>query len=101
MFVCLYVVFISPGLAAKFADAVLDRAKQDKRPGVADYLKSAAPKVNAANKRMVEATNQYTADPGNVAAQKEVDAATNELINVVQDVLDKLTPAPKQAQVCQ
>jgi hypothetical protein len=85
-------------LAAKFADAVLDRAKQDKRPGVADMLKAAAPKVNAANKRMVEATNAYTADPGSAAAQKEVDAATNELINVVQDVLDKLTPSPKMAQ---
>lgn len=47
-------------------------------------LKAAAPKVNAANQRMVEATNAYTADPGNASAQREVDAATNELINVVQ-----------------
>ena len=33
-------------------------------------LKAAAPKVNAANKRMVEATNQYTADPASQARRR-------------------------------
>jgi hypothetical protein len=84
-------------LAAKFSDAVQDRAKHDKRPGVGELLRAAAPKVDAANKRMVEATNAYTSDPASAAAQKEVDAATNELIAVVQDVLDKLTPLPAMA----
>ena len=47
---------------------------------------------------MVEATNAYTSDPGSASAQKEVDAATNELISVVQDVLDQLVPPPTEAQ---
>lgn len=85
-------------LAAKFADGVLDRAKHDTRPGVAAFLKQAEPKIEAANKAMVEATNAYAADPANAAAQADVDRTTNKLIDEVQAVLDKLSPSLTQAE---
>jgi hypothetical protein len=77
-----------------FKQMVEKRAEIDKRPKVAQKLKESAPKLESGNKRMVDGSNDYIADP-NAKTSEEVHAGTQALLDLVDDIMDGLYPKAK------
>jgi hypothetical protein len=84
-------------LAAKFADAAADLAKADKRPGVADALAKAIPEVDAAQKALVAASNEYAAKPEDAAAAAAAKAAAEHLKDAVRRAVASVRPPVTKA----
>ncbi len=77
-----------------FKQMVEKRAAIDQRPRVAAKLKESAPKLETGNRRMVDGSNDYIAEP-NRKNSDEVHGATQALLDLVDDIMDGLFPKAK------
>jgi hypothetical protein len=74
-----------------FKQMVEKRAAIDQRPRVAAKLKESAPKLESGNKRMVDGSNDYIAEP-NKKHSDEVHGSTQALLDLVDDIMNGLFP---------
>ncbi len=77
-----------------FKQMVDKRSKIDQRPRVAKKLAESVPKLDQGNKRMVDGSNDYIADPSKKTSD-EVHAGTQALLDLVDDIMDGLYPKAK------
>jgi len=77
-----------------FKQMVDKRAGIDQRPRVAAKLKEAVPRLDSGNKRMVDGSNDYIADP-NKKTSGEVHEGTQALLDLVDEIMDGLYPKAK------
>lgn len=77
-----------------FKQMVDKRSKIEKRPKLSKILSDAVPKLDDGNKRMVDGSNDYIADPNNKTSG-EVDDSCQSLLDLIDDIMGEVNPQAK------
>eukprot|EP01104_Vermistella_antarctica_P017978 TRINITY_DN6518_c0_g1_i1.p1 TRINITY_DN6518_c0_g1~~TRINITY_DN6518_c0_g1_i1.p1 ORF type:complete len:2052 (+),score=727.37 TRINITY_DN6518_c0_g1_i1:170-6325(+) len=86
-------------VTAKLTDMVNARSKKDQRPTVAQTLTQVGRELGTANQKLVGSSNEYIAEPNQVANQKNVEGSCDQLVQLADRVLDTLLPKTTLATV--